>query len=64
MKARSLPSCTIDLCSVFVKDQFSFIMTGIESAAIILYVVVLPSIFLTGVISPKRGRIYIFLNSK
>jgi hypothetical protein len=24
MKARSLPSCTKDLCSVFVKDLFSF----------------------------------------
>jgi hypothetical protein len=55
MKARSLPSCTVDLCSVFVKDQVSFIVTGIESAAIILQIVVLPSIFLTGVISPKRG---------
>ncbi len=45
MKARSLPSCIMDLCGVFIKDQFSFIVTGNESAAIILQVVVVPSIF-------------------
>jgi hypothetical protein len=45
MKARSLPSYTMDLCGVFIKDQFSFIVTGNESAAIILQVVVVPSIF-------------------
>jgi hypothetical protein len=34
------------LCSVFPNDQFSFILTGNESAAIILQVVEVPSIFL------------------
>jgi hypothetical protein len=37
---------TIDLCSGFLKDQFSFIVTGNEGAAIILQVVVAPSNFL------------------
>jgi len=56
MKARSFPSCSIDLCSVFLKDQFSFIVTGNESAAIILQVLEVP-----GVISLNRAnKILIF----
>ncbi len=55
MKATSLPSCSIDLCSVFLKDQFTFVLTGNESATIIIQVVVVPSILFTGVISPKRA---------
>ncbi len=54
MKARSLPSCTIDLCSVFLKDQFSFIVTGKWKRSNNPTVSCSTKHFFTGVISPER----------